>query len=128
MLVGYVSDERYVALVDVAVVIENDSGMIATRSLANGAIVGDVEAGPCRVTLAKDGFGAKRVEMTVTPGKPYPFRLLSDRLLGYAWPKRATTRQEGQFRVHSTDPYTLPHCHCRRGKALIPGPCRFAPS
>src|SRR5262245_10157674 len=38
MLVGYVSDERYVALADVAVVIENDAGMFATRSLANGAV------------------------------------------------------------------------------------------
>jgi N,N-dimethylformamidase len=107
ILIGYVSDERYVALVDVAVVIENGAGMIATRSLANGAVVADVEPGPCRVTLAKDGFGAKRVEMAVTPGKQYQFRLLSDRLLGYAWPKWVTAGQEGEFRIHSTDAYKL---------------------
>src|SRR5262249_1060940 len=105
MLVGYVSDERYIALVDVAVVIENSDGIIASNSLANGAIVASVEPGPCRVTLAKDGFGAKRVEMTATPGKPYQFRLLSDRLLGYVWPKWVTAGQEGEFRIHSTDSY-----------------------
>jgi hypothetical protein len=107
MLLGYVSDERYVALANVAVVIENRDGMAATRSLANGAIVADIEPGPWRVTLAKDGFGAKRVDMTVTAGKLYQFRLLSDRLLGYAWPKWVTAGQEGEFRTHSTEAYKL---------------------
>src|SRR5438132_6786800 len=95
MLVGYVSDERYVAVHDVAVVFESSGEMIATRSLANGAVVADVTAGPYRISLAKDGFGSKRVEMMVTPGQPYQFRLLSDRLLGYAWPKWITAGQEG---------------------------------
>src|SRR5262249_32250276 len=103
MLGGYVRDERYVALADVAVVIGYGDRMVATHSLANGAIIADIEPGPCRVTLARDGFGAKRVAMTVTPGKPYLFRLLSDRLMGYAWPKWVTAGQEGEFRVHSTD-------------------------
>ena len=107
MLVGYVSDERYVALCDVAIVFENESGMVATRSLANGAVVADVRPGPYRVTLAKDGFGSKRVSMTVEPGAPYQFRLLSDRLLGYVWPKWITAGAEGEVRVHSTDSYKL---------------------
>lgn len=107
MLIGYVSDEYYSALCDVAVVVERGDELIATRSLANGAIVADVEPGPCRVCLAKDGFGARRVEMTITPDVPYQFRLLSDRLLGYAWPKWVAAGQEGEFRVHSTTAYKL---------------------
>src|SRR5262245_23788407 len=107
MLIGYVSDERYVALCDVAVVFENDGDMIATRSLANGAVAADVRAGTYHVSLTKDGFGSKRAEMTVTPGQPYQFRLLSDRLLGYVWPKWITAGQQGEFRVHSTDAYKL---------------------
>jgi hypothetical protein len=107
MLIGFVSDERYVALHDVAVVFESGGEMIATRSLANGAVLADVKPGPYRVSLAKDGFGAKRVEMTVMPDKPYQFRLLSDRLLGYVWPKWISAGNEGEFRVHSTDAYKL---------------------
>src|SRR5688572_24171666 len=101
MLLGYVSDERYVALCDAAVMIDNGLDTTATRSLANGAIIADVKPGPYRVTLAKDGFGSKRVDMAAEPGKPYQFRLLSDRLLGYVWPKWVRGGQEGEFRVHS---------------------------
>lgn len=107
MLVGYVSDERYTALSDVALVFENGPHLTAARSLANGAVVADVKPGPYRVTLAKEGFGPKRVEMTPDPDRPYQFRLLSDQLLGYAWPKWVTAGQEGEFRVHSTDAYKL---------------------
>ena len=107
MLVGYVSDECYLALHDVAVVLENGQEMIATRSLANGAILADVQPGPYRVSLAREGHGSKRVELTVAPDRPYQFRLLSDRLLGYAWPKWITAGMEGEFRVHSTDAYKL---------------------
>lgn len=107
MLIGYVSDERYVALDDVGVVLENGFEMVPTRSLANGAIIADVRPGPYRVTLSKTGFGGKRVDMTVQPGKPYQFRLLSDKLLGYIWPKWARSGEEGEFRVHSTDAYKL---------------------
>jgi N,N-dimethylformamidase len=107
MLVGYVSDERYVALADVAIMLQNDSDLVATRSLANGAVTADVRPGRYSVTLARDGFGSKRVEMTVDPTRPYQFRLLSDRLLGYAWPKWITADHEGEFRIHSTDAYKL---------------------
>lgn len=107
MLVGYVSDERFVALADVAVVFEDGPNLSAARSLANGAVVADVKPGSYHVTLARDGFGSKRVQMTVDPARPYQFRLLSDRLLGYVWPKWITAGKEGEFRVHSTDAYKL---------------------
>lgn len=106
MLVGYVSDERYLALADVAVAFEN-SEIVPARSLANGAILADITPGSYRVTLAKDGFGSKRVEMTVDPARPYQFRLLSDKLLGLVWPKWVNAGQDGEFRIHSTDAYRL---------------------
>jgi hypothetical protein len=81
--------------------------MVATRSLANGAVMADIDPGPYRVTLARDGFGPKRVEMTADLARPFSFRLLSDRLLGYVWPKWVTAGAEGEFRVHSTDAYRL---------------------
>jgi hypothetical protein len=119
MLVGYVSDERYLALADVAVVFESGSEMVATRSLANGAVVADVQPGPCRVTLAKDGFGPKRVEVLADSAKPHAFRLLSDRLLGYVWPKWVTAGGEGEFRVHSTGAYRLSLWRCGWEKECV---------
>jgi hypothetical protein len=47
----------------------------------------DLSPGDYEVCLAKPGFGCKRVRIAIGEGKPYYFRLLSDRLLGYAWPK-----------------------------------------
>ena len=39
MLVGYVSDEQYLALSDVALAFRNGAQYIAARSLADGAVV-----------------------------------------------------------------------------------------
>lgn len=107
MLAGYVSDERYLALCDVALVFENDSATIPARSLANGAVIADVAPGSYWVTLAKEGFGAKRVQVAVQEGKPYQFRLLSDGLVGYAWPKWVRSGQRSEFRIHSPEAYKL---------------------
>ena len=107
MLIGYVSDERYVAIPDVLVELRRGGETVAaTRSTARGAIYADVPPGPYSVTLAKDGFGFKSVEMEVG-GEPYPFRLLSDCLLGYVWPKWVRSGERGEFRVHSVEPYHL---------------------
>lgn len=107
MLIGYVSDERYSALCDVSVVLERDGRMTPARSLANGAILADVGPGSYDVTLAKDGFGSKRVRITAAEGAPFQFRLLSDRLLGYVWPKWTRAGGESEYRVHSATPYRL---------------------
>jgi hypothetical protein len=45
--------------------------------------------------------------MQVAPGKPYHFRLLSDGLLGYVWPKCLKVGEKSEFRVHSVEPYKL---------------------
>ncbi len=106
MLVGYVSDERYLALADVLLEFEDAVGAVAARSSASGAVHADVGPGTYQVTLQKTGYGAKRVRMTIA-GKPYQFRLLSDGLLGYAWPKWVRSGEESEFRVHSLEPYKL---------------------
>ncbi len=107
MLVGYVSDERYIALSDVQLEFVNDSGAVAARSRASGAVYADVKPGPCRVTLAREGFGCKIVQMEVEEDKPYHFRLLSDCLLGYMWPRCVKSGEKSEFRVHSAEAYKL---------------------
>jgi hypothetical protein len=107
MLIGYVSDERYVALPDVLLEFESAAGSFEARSRATGAIYADIAPGPYLVTLCKPGFGSKRVRMTVEEGQPYQFRLLTDGLLGYAWPKWVRSGEKSEFRVHSVEAYKL---------------------
>lgn len=107
MLIGYVSDERYVALPDVSVEFEGNGIWIATRAWASGAVHADIPPGTYRVTLAKDGYGSKRVELQLPTSEPHQFRLLKDCLLGYAWPKWVKAGESAEFRVHSHEPYKL---------------------
>src|SRR3954469_8888768 len=108
MLVGYVSDEQYVAIPGVAVEFERDGKFVTqVQSTASGAIHGELEPGAYRVILAKDGFGSKIVEMSVGSGQPYQFRLLADGLVGYMWPKWVKTGERSEFRVHSHEAYQL---------------------
>lgn len=108
MLIGYVSDEDYVALVDVAVDFEQGGALVASvRSTATGAIFVDLPLGAYRASFNKAGYGAKRVDVVLEAGKVDAFRLLSDRLLGYVFPKWARSGERGEFRVHSVHPYHL---------------------
>jgi hypothetical protein len=108
MLVAYVSDERYVALPDVLLECEGPAGSIESRSRATGSVHIDVPPGEYKVTLQKPGFGAKSVQMEVAPDRPpHHFRLLSDGLLGYAWPRWVKAGEKSEFRVHSVEPYQL---------------------
>ncbi|MCW5852824.1 MAG: carboxypeptidase regulatory-like domain-containing protein, partial [Anaerolineae bacterium] len=107
MLVGYVSDERYVALPEVLLEFERDGQSVEARSRATGSVYADIAPGVYRVTLAKVGYGSKTVEVNVTEGEPYQFRLLSDRLLGYVWPKWVRSGERSEFRVHGVDAYRL---------------------
>ena len=106
MLVGYVSDERYVALADVLIEFETVAGSVETRSRASGAIYAELVPGTYRVTLQKRGYGAKRTTVTLT-NQPHQFRLLADGLLGYAWPKWVRAGEKSEFRVHSVEPYKI---------------------
>jgi len=108
MLVGYVSDERYVAIADVAIEIDRDGETVAvTHSTARGKVLADIEPGRYRVTLAKQGLGSKSVTIDIDGETPYQFRLLSDGLLGYVWPKWVQTGERSEFRVHAVEPYRL---------------------
>ena len=103
MLAGYVSDERYVALADVLFEFANERGRVNTRSTASGVVDADLAAGTYRVTFCKSGFGPKRVELTLPLSSPHQFRLLSEKLLGYAWPKWVKSGEKSEFRVHSPE-------------------------
>jgi len=108
MLIGYVSDERYVALSDVLLEFINDRGESwETRSRASGAVYLAAPLGEYRVVLQKPGFGAKFSSVKLPVETPYHFRLLTDGLLGYAWPKCVRSGEASEFRVHSVEAYKL---------------------
>ena len=64
MLIGYVSDERYVALPDVLFEFVREGRSVEARSRATGSVHADLPPGDYDVTLFKPGYGAKRVAMT----------------------------------------------------------------
>ena len=104
MLVGYVSDEHHYVLADVLLEFERGSQSLAVvRPTPRGAVYAELEAGEYLATLTRDGYGAKRVEMRVDPERPHRFRLLSDSLLGYMWPKWVRSGERGEYRVHSAE-------------------------
>lgn len=108
MLVGYVSDERYVALADVVLEFDGEPGVFTARSTATGAVRLDLPPGTYTVALQKPGFGSKLVRLAWTFDRaPCHFRLLADGLLGYAWPKWVRSGEKAEFRVHSVEPYAL---------------------
>ena len=107
MLIGYVSDERYVAIADCLLLFENETTVVDAHSSANGAVYADIPAGDYVVSLNKAGFGPKKVSVATNEGTPHHFRLLSDDLLGYAWPKWVRAREKSEFRVHACEQYYL---------------------
>jgi N,N-dimethylformamidase beta subunit-like, C-terminal len=108
VLVGYVSDENYVAVADVLIEFDRDGECIeVVRSTARGAVYADIEPGEYRVTLVTSGFGSKSVQLTVPGDEPHQFRLLSDCLLGYVWPKWVQSGERSEFRVHAIEQYQL---------------------
>ncbi len=108
MLIGLVSDERYVALAGVELEFIDESGRSwETRSRASGSVHLELPPGSYRVILQKDGYGSKRSQIVIPLSEPHHFRLLSDGLLGYAWPKWIRSRECSEFRVHSVEAYHL---------------------
>jgi hypothetical protein len=108
MLIGFVSDQRYVALSGVEVeLIGPEGSSTAARSRASGSVHADVPPGRYEVILAKVGYGAKRVTLDLPTPEPHQFRLLPDDLLGYVWPKWVRGGEHSEFRVHSDAAYKL---------------------
>lgn len=108
MLIGYVSDEKFVALPEVLLEFVSSEGRSwEARSRATGSVHVELPSGEYRVTLCKPGYGSKRLRLTLPLAEPYSFRLLSDGLLGYAWPKCVRSGEASEFRVHAVEQYKL---------------------
>ncbi|HEX2515248.1 MAG TPA: carboxypeptidase-like regulatory domain-containing protein, partial [Chloroflexota bacterium] len=119
-LIGYVSDERYVAVAGAELEFEPAGGgrdgapsgaagaPVVARSTPRGGVYAALAPGPYRVSIVRPGFGSKVVSLTVTEHQaPYHFRLLSDGLLGYMWPRWVRAGEVSEFRVHSVQAYRL---------------------
>src|SRR5204862_6176712 len=98
---------NYAALEGAAVEFHSENSRTLVRSWPSGAVFADVGPGSYSVVLSKPGFGSKRVTAEVRDGAPIHFRLLSDRLLGYAWPKWCRGGDRVEFRIHAVEPYKL---------------------
>ena len=109
MLIGFVSDERYVAIPDVLVEFENSSlsEPIVVRSTPRGEIYAPIPAGTYAVVLTKLGYGSKMATLELGAGPPHQFRLLTDDLLGYMYPLWAKSGGQSEFRVHAVEQYRL---------------------
>ena len=107
MLVGYVSDEDYVALPGVLLEFVNASGSVEATSRASGAVYVDIEPGVYRVTLWKSGFTAKTVEVMCGGERMHAFRLMSDRMCGFMWPKWVRSGESSEYCVHATQEFRL---------------------
>ena len=108
MPIGYVSDERYTALPDVLLEFTDArGGSWEARSRASGAVHLELPPGEYRVVLQKPGYGAKLSRVTLPLAEPHHFRMLTDGLLGYAWPKWVRAGEASEFRVHSVEPFKL---------------------
>ena len=107
MLVGYVSDEDYVALAGVDFEFENGNASTTATSRASGAVYAEINPGEWQVTLSRPGYTAKRVKVDVSDSGWIPFRLLSDRMYGFMWPKWSRSGETSEYCVHSTNEFRL---------------------
>lgn len=109
MIVGYVSDENYVALNGVSaewVHAESDDVTLLTSS-PSGAFHANLPSGPYRVVLARDGFGAKWVRVEFDGSTPLQFRLMSDTPMGFMSPKWVRAGDRAEIKAHAAEPYRL---------------------
>ncbi|MBV8717350.1 MAG: carboxypeptidase regulatory-like domain-containing protein [Chloroflexi bacterium] len=113
-LLAYVSDERFAAISGATIELASDAAVHVLTSTPSGAVYGDVAPARYNVTIGAPGFGTKRTELTVGNGPPRQFRLLSERILGYVWPKWSRAGDSAVLRVHSPEPYRLSLVRCGR--------------
>jgi len=107
MLVGYVSDEDYKALCSVDLEFKNNDIIVLAQSNVTGSIYAEIEPGYYSVSLGKPGYGSKQVKIEVNPEKPYQFRLLSDLMRGFMWPKWIRSGNISEYCVHSVEQFKL---------------------
>lgn len=111
MLIGYVSDEQHVAIADAQLEFIRGEGegreSVEAHSRASGAVYADIAPGAWTLAIGKPGYTRKLVEVEIWPGmRPRRFRLMSDRLLGYAWPKWVRSGERTELRIHAIEPFT----------------------
>ena len=119
MLVGYVSNERYMALGNVDFEFRGNGTIVLASSTISGAVFADLESGEYEVVMGKEGYGSKIVSVKVREDQPYQFRLLTDTLLGYMWPKCVKAGESAEFRVHSDEEYSLELYRYGENKDLV---------
>ena len=107
MLVGYVSDENDCAIAGADIELESGDRSISVRSKASGAVYADLEPGCYQVAIACSGYGAKRSTVKVRTDIPVRFRLLSDGMTGFMWPKCVQAGETSEYCVHSTRNFRL---------------------
>ena len=107
MLVGYVSNERYVAVADALLEFRNGEHSVTARSTISGAVYADLSPGTYEVVIGRDGYGSKVLAAEISADEPFHFRLLSDCLLGYMWPRCVKSGERSEFRVHAVEEYEL---------------------
>lgn len=107
MLVGYVSDERDVAIADATVELLIGREPAIARTTPSGAVYMDVAPGRYEAVVAAPGHGRKRTSAIVDPARPHRFRLLRGGLCGYVWPKWARAGERCELRLHATEPFML---------------------
>lgn len=104
MLIGYVSDEMYVAIADALVEFRAPSSKEATvfRTAPSGAIYGELPDGSYQVAIAHPRFGSKITTHTQSAhSNPAQFRLMSKKLTGYIWPKWSRSGEKAEIRFSS---------------------------
>lgn len=106
MLVGYVSDEDFVAVAGALLEFQAPDGRAYEAvSSARGAIRLDLPPGEYEVAVACAGYGSKLTRVRVDGATPVQIRLLRSRPLGYVWPKAAHGGDRCELRVSSPHPY-----------------------
>ena len=101
MIIGYVSDQDYLAIADVSVEFTKDDRLVGqTKSYMSGAVDIDLPPGQYKMTLGKPGYGSKHVDVHLPVSEPIKFRLLADKLLGYMWPKWSVSGEQSTIRIN----------------------------
>jgi hypothetical protein len=67
MLIGYVSDEMYVAVSNAQIEFLSENFQVEVRSTASGAIYADIPIGEYTVVLDHSNFGRKTSLVTIKP-------------------------------------------------------------
>ncbi|MEO6924103.1 MAG: N,N-dimethylformamidase beta subunit family domain-containing protein, partial [Bryocella sp.] len=109
MIFAYVSDENYLALPGVFAecVRVGDGECVEVRSSASGALRAELNSGRYRITLAKDGYGAKWGEYDLPTAAPLQLRMMSHTPCGYMWPKWVKAGDESEIKAHAHEQYQL---------------------